>query len=69
MVLLRARLAVPAPLLIGLVGLLLASGVLAKLADDRASRDRFAHALSTTMDAEAAGIRRAASMRASSPSC
>jgi EAL domain-containing protein (putative c-di-GMP-specific phosphodiesterase class I) len=62
-VLLRARHAVPAPLLIALVGLLLASGVLAKLADDRAARDRFARSLATTMDAEAGGIRRAASMR------
>jgi EAL domain-containing protein (putative c-di-GMP-specific phosphodiesterase class I)/GGDEF domain-containing protein len=52
--------------IVALVGLLLGGGVLAKLADGRAADDQFAHALATTMDAEAAGIRRATSPRAMS---
>jgi EAL domain-containing protein (putative c-di-GMP-specific phosphodiesterase class I)/GGDEF domain-containing protein len=62
-VLLRARHAVSAPVLVAIVGLLLGGGVLAKLADGRAADNRFARAFAATMDAEAVGIHRATSPR------
>jgi EAL domain-containing protein (putative c-di-GMP-specific phosphodiesterase class I)/GGDEF domain-containing protein len=63
MVLLRARQALSAPVIVALVAVLLGGGVLAKLADGRAADEQFARAVAATMDAEAAGIGRATSPR------